>query len=58
MEPDGANIAVTVSSITDENGNVMDSAPHPKQKVYFKLTDENGNQIRTGRYSILRRQEE
>ena len=31
MKPDGANITVTVQRIVDEEGNDMESAPHPKQ---------------------------
>ncbi len=57
MEPDGANIAAVVAAISDEEGNAAKSAPHPKQKVYFKLTDAENNPVFTGKYSILRRQE-
>lgn len=57
MEPDGANIAAVVAAISDEDGNAAKSAPHPKQKVYFKLTDAENNPVFTGKYSILRRQE-
>ena len=31
MKPDGENIEVTVKRIVDEEGNDMESAPHPKQ---------------------------
>ena len=34
MKPDGANITVTVQRIVDEEGNDMESAPHPKQVLY------------------------
>ena len=30
MKPDGRNVLVTVKGITDEDGNAMESAPHPK----------------------------
>ncbi|MGN0374476.1 MAG: U32 family peptidase [Butyrivibrio sp.] len=52
MKPDGRNICVTVLSIQDENGNEMESAPHPKQKLYIDLGIELEN------FDILRRQEE
>lgn len=34
MKPNGENILVTVKKITDEDGNDMDSCPHPKQKIF------------------------
>ena len=37
MKPDGANITVTVQRIVDEEGNDMESAPHPKQVRYIDL---------------------
>ncbi len=37
MKPDGRNILVTVKSITDEEGNSMESAPHAKQMLYVDL---------------------
>lgn len=52
MKPDGANLKVTVKSIMDENGNAMESAPHPKQKLYIDLG------IELSAFDILRRQEE
>ncbi len=51
MKPDGRNIIVTVKGITDEDGNAMDSAPHPKQKLYIDLGTE------LDKYDILRRKE-
>ena len=39
MKPNGDNVAVTVLAITDEEGNVQDSAPHPKQKLWVKLSE-------------------
>jgi hypothetical protein len=39
---DGTNKDVTVESIIDEYGNEMESAPHPKQKLYIKLSDIDG----------------
>ena len=33
MKPDGENVCVTVKGIWDDEGNQMESAPHPKQKL-------------------------
>ena len=52
MKPDGRNIPVTVKRIVDEDGNEMESAPHPKQELYIDL----GQELEM--YDILRRQEE
>ena len=52
MKPDGTNLLVTVKSITDEKGAMMESAPHPKQKLYIDLGVELCD------YDILRRKEE
>ena len=52
MKPDGRNIPVTVKRILDEDGNEMESAPHPKQVLYIDL----GQELEM--YDILRRQEE
>lgn len=52
MKPDGRNVAVLVEGIWDEFGAEMESAPHPKQKLWVRLgsTPEP--------YDILRRKEE
>lgn len=52
MKPDGCDIEVTVGAIFDEEGNPMESAPHPKQKLWVEL----GGCAQTG--DILRRKEE
>ena len=52
MKPDGENIPVKVEELLDEEGNPMESAPHPKQKLLVKLNGEAGG------YDILRRREE
>ena len=52
MKPDGRNIPVTVKRIVDEDGNEMESAPHPKQVLYIDL----GQELEM--HDILRRQEE
>ena len=52
MKPDGENIEVTVKRIVDEEGNDMESAPHPKQVLYIDL----GHPLEM--YDILRRKEQ
>lgn len=52
MKPDGNNITATVRRILDEEGNDMESAPHPQQKLFVDL----GMPLK--RFDILRRKEE
>ena len=52
MKPDGQNLTVAVESITDEDGNAQESAPHPKQILWVKLSAD------VSAYDILRRKEE
>ena len=51
MKPDGQNLSVTVRGIYDEDGNSMESAPHPQQKLFIDL----GTEIQV--YDLLRRAE-
>lgn len=51
MKPDGRNISVTVKGIYDNDGNPMESAPHPKQKLWIDLGCEMDV------FDILRRRE-
>ncbi len=51
MQPDGTDLTVRVRRITDKEGNVMESAPHPKQELYVDL----GTNVQV--YDILRRRE-
>ena len=51
MKPDGDNITVTVKGIWDDEGNQMESAPHPKQKLWIDLG------VELDRFDILRRKE-
>ena len=37
MKPDGRDVLVRVAAIFDEEGNPMESAPHPKQKLWVGL---------------------
>lgn len=52
MKPDGTDRAVTVRRILNEDGERMESAPHPQQKLFVDL----GEPLE--RYDILRRKEE
>ncbi len=38
MKPDGTNIPVTVEAMYTETGEAVDSAPHPKQVLWIKLS--------------------
>ena len=38
MKPDGTNVPVTVEALYDEKGVAVDSAPHPKQVLWVKLS--------------------
>lgn len=51
MKPNGENLCVVVKRIVDEEGNDMQSAPHPKQVLYLDL----GQPLEE--YDILRRKE-
>lgn len=48
MKPDGRNLEVRVETITNEEGEAMESCPHPQQKLWVKLTAE------AERFDILR----
>ena len=52
MKPNGENIEVVVKAMKDEEGQEIDSCPHPKQIFYVDLG------IELNEYDILRRQEE
>ncbi len=51
MKPGGENLLAVVQAIRDEEGNEMESAPHPKQVLYIDL----GKPLT--RFDVLRRQE-
>ena len=51
MKPDGRNIEVTVKAIYDEDGQPMESAPHPKQILYVDFG------MKMGLGYIIRRKE-
>lgn len=48
MKPDGRNEAVTVLGMTTEDGESVESAPHPQQKLHVKLSQN------PDRYDLLR----
>ena len=52
MKPDGRNVKALVKGIFDEDGQPMESAPHPQQVLYVDLEAE------VSVYDILRRREE
>ncbi|MBQ9766217.1 MAG: U32 family peptidase [Lachnospiraceae bacterium] len=54
MKPNGINAKVTVEEILNEDGESMESAPHPKQKLRVKLTGEDKPEL----YDILRCKED
>lgn len=51
MKPDGRNLSVSVHSIADEDGNPLESAPHPRQILFVDLGTE------LSPFDILRRKE-
>ncbi len=52
MKPDGKNVEVRVKRIVSEDGEDMESAPHPKQVLYLDL-----GQAEADIYDLLRRRE-
>ncbi len=52
MKPDGSNVPVRVEELLDEEGSRMESAPHPKQKLFVRLSGE------AEVFDILRKREE
>ena len=52
MKPDGENLSVRVEAILNEEGEAMESAPHPQQKLRVKLSG------KADACDILRRKEE
>lgn len=52
MKPDFTNIEAVVKRITDEEGNEMESCPHPKQKIYVDLG------VELEAFDLLRKREE
>lgn len=52
MKPDGRNICVEVKKILDEEGRMMESAPHARQKLWIDLGCD------LDAFDILRRKEE
>jgi putative protease len=48
MKPDGTNLQVIVEGLYTEDGTPVDSAPHPKQVLWIKLSGE------ASKYDLLR----
>lgn len=40
MKPDGRNISARVLEICDEDGNFQESAPHPRQELHIRLSED------------------
>jgi len=51
MKPSGENLSVKVQGMMDSEGNVMESCPHPKQRIFVNL----GTELNDG--DLLRRKE-
>jgi putative protease len=51
MKPNGDNVEVEVLGIKNEDGEDMDSCPHPKQKLFIKLS------VTPDEFDLLRRKE-
>lgn len=49
MKPNGETISARVLEIKDENDNLINSAPHPKQTIWVKLENINPN-----KYDVIR----
>lgn len=58
MKPSGENVPVLVTRIVDEEGNDLESAPHPKQKLWIALQTADGNRAHMDEFDILRRKED
>ncbi|MDD6211614.1 MAG: U32 family peptidase [Clostridiales bacterium] len=52
MRPDGSNLPAVVLGLRDEEGNDVESAPHPGQKLFIQLNTE------LKEYDILRKKKE
>ena len=48
MKPDGTDVKVTVKGLYTEDGESVDSCPHPKQVLYVELS------VPAEKYDILR----
>ena len=51
MKPDGQNLAAEVLEILDEEKTPMESAPHPRQKLWIRLS------VVPEKYDLLRKKE-
>ena len=51
MKPDGTDLTVVVRGMTDEEGQPMESCPHPKQKIFVDLG------VELSQFDLLRRKD-
>lgn len=55
MKPDGSDVPVRVQALYDEEMQAVESAPHPKQKLYLELVETaDGQPARVQQYDLLR----
>ena len=55
MKPDGRNIPAKVTALYDEENNPVESAPHPRQKLYVALTQgDSAVPVDVCEYDLLR----
>ena len=52
MRPDGTDASFVIEEILDEDGRQVQSAPHPRQKLFVRVDEE------AERYDIMRRREQ
>ena len=54
MKPDGRDVTAIVTELLTEDGSRVQSAPHPKQKLWLKLSDRGGAAAEVNEGDILR----
>ena len=54
MKPDGRNLPAIVLSIRNEEQEEQESAPHPKQRLWLKLQQEDGGDVPVCTGDLLR----
>jgi len=55
MKPDGRNISVRVEAMTDDEGAIIESCPHPKQRIYIGLGQDLSTALSQG--DLLRKKD-
>jgi putative protease len=51
MKPDGRNVTAVVKGLWNEDGEAVESCPHPKERIFVDLG------VETGKFDLLRRKE-